>query len=72
MNDEDNQEITNTWEILSTKFNYKTLAQDVIYEYDFIDFKLPSRFSKFTIKYNQSKSDNRTIEGFYKFTNAYA
>ena len=36
MNEEDNQEITNKWEILNKEFNYKTLAQDIIC--DFIDF----------------------------------
>ena len=36
MNEENNQDITNTWEILSKEPNYKTLAQGIIC--DFIDF----------------------------------
>ena len=67
MNEEDNQEITNSWEVINKEPNYKTLAQDIIC--DFIDFH---RYSwQFTIKYNESKlSGNRTIEDFYKFTTA--
>ena len=65
MNVEDNQEITNSWEILNKEPNYKILAQDILC--DFFDFT--SWPWKFTIKYNESKqSDNRTIEDFYKFT----
>ena len=65
MNEEDNQEITNSWEVINKELNYKTLAQDIIC--DFIDFTYwPWQF---TIKYNESKlSGNRTIEDFYKFT----
>ena len=67
MNEEDNQEITNSWKILSKEPNYKTLAQDIIC--DFIDFRIMSFTLQFTIKYNESnQSDNRTIEDFYKFT----
>ena len=71
MTEEDNQEITNTWEILSKEPNYKTLAQDIIC--DFIDFSnsnwpLPTPF---TVKYNQSNQPgNNTIKHFYKFTPA--
>ena len=67
MNVEDNQEITNSWEVINKELNYKTLAQDIIR--DFIDFTYwPWQF---TIKYNVSKqSDNRTIEDLYKFTTA--
>ena len=67
MNEEDNQEITNSWEVINKELNYKTLAQDIIC--DFIDFtNWPWQF---TIKYNESKqSDNRTIEDLYKFTTA--
>ena len=63
MNEEDNQEITNSWEVINKELNYKTLAQDIIC--DFIDFTYWPW--KFTIKYDES---NRTIEDFYKFTNA--
>ena len=66
MNEEDNQEITNTCEILNKEPNYKTLAQDIIC--DFINFTQPWQF---TIKYNESHlSGNRTIENFYKFTHS--
>ena len=71
MTEEDNQEISNTWEILSKEPNYKTLAQDIIC--DFIDFSnnywpLPAPF---TAKYNQSNQPgNHTIKHFYKFTPA--
>ena len=69
MTEENNEEITNTWEILSKGPNYKTLAQDVIC--DFIDFSnsywpFPAPF---TIKYDESRQPgNRTIKNFYKFT----
>ena len=67
MTEEDNQEITNTWEILSKQSNYTALAQDIIC--DFINFDTsPLQFS---FKYNQSKFNNRTIEDFYKFTSAF-
>ena len=36
MNEEDNKEITNTWEILQKEANYKNLAHDIIC--DFINF----------------------------------
>ena len=63
MNEEDNQEITNSWEVINKEPNYKFLAQDIIC--DFIDF----RYWHYTIKYNESnQSDNSTIEDFYKFT----
>ena len=66
MNEEDNQKITNSWEVINKELNYKTLAQDIIC--DFIDFTSSSWQH---IKYNESKeSDNRTIEDFYKFTTA--
>ena len=59
-NEEDNKEITNSWEILNKELNYKTLAQDILC--DFIER---------TIVYNESnQSDSRTIEDFDKFTNA--
>ena len=65
MNEEDDQKITNSWEIFSKEPNYKTLAQNIIC--DFIDFGIQwSR--QFTIKYNESS--NRTIEDFYVFTPA--
>ena len=65
MNEEDNQEITNTWEILNQEPNYKTLAHDAI-----CDFFL-SLLPQFTIKYNESTlPGNHTIEDFYKFTPA--
>ena len=71
MTEEDNQEISNTWEILNKEPNYKTLAEDIIC--DFIDFSnnywpLPAPF---TAKYNQSNQPgNHTIKHFYKFTPA--
>ena len=67
MNEEDNQKVTNTWEILSKEPNYKTLARDIIC--DFLNFTtLPATF---TIKYNESNQPgNRTIENLYKFTPA--
>ena len=65
MNEEDNQKINNTWEILNKMPNYKTLANIIC---DFIDFTYPRHF---TVKYNESKlSGNRTIENFNKFTTA--
>ena len=67
MNVENNQEITNSWDVINKELNYKTLARDIIC--DFIDFA--HWFWQFTIKYNELKqSDNRTIEDFYKFTTA--
>ena len=64
MNEEDNEEVTNTWEILNKEPNYRTLARDIIC--DFIDFHWPKQF---TIKYYESNMlGNRTIENFYKFT----
>ena len=68
MNKDDNQEITNTWDILNKEPNYKTLAHNIIC--DFVDF---SDIFKFIIKYNESNlvPGNRTIEDFYKFTNSY-
>ena len=70
MNEEDNKEITNTWEILQKEPNYKTLAHDSIC--DFIKFTRDFKLSwQFTIKYNESNlPGNRTIEDFYKFTSA--
>ena len=71
MTEEDNQEITNTWEILSKEPNYKTLAQDIIC--DFIDFSNSywPYLAPFTAKYNQSNQPgNHTIKHFYKFTPA--
>ena len=66
MNEEDNQEITKSWEVINKELNYNNLAQDIIC--DFINF---TQSWQFTIKYNESnQSDNRTIEDFYKFTNA--
>ena len=68
MNEDDNQEITNSWDILNKEPNYKTLAHHIIC--DFIDFSYSLR--KFTIKYNESNlPGNRTIEDFYKFTSSY-
>ena len=62
MNEEDNQEITNSWEVLNKELNYKTLAQDIIC--DFINFThWPWQY---TIESKQF--DNRTVEDFYKFT----
>ena len=56
MNEEDNQEITNSWEVINKE----------LYFIDFTDWP-----RKFTIKYNESKqSDNLTIKDFYKFTTA--
>ena len=70
MNEVDNTEITNSWEILNKEPNYKILAQDFIC--DFIDFTNLIYFNgmlQFTVKYNESNQyDNRTIEDFYKFT----
>ena len=67
MNEDDNQEITNSWEVLNKEPNYKTLAHHIIC--DFIDIYFPR---KFTIKYNEPNlPGNRTIEDFYKFTNSY-
>ena len=68
MNEDDNQEITNSWDILNKESNYKTLAHHIIC--DFIDFSYYPW--KFTIKYNESNlPGNRTIEDFYKLTNSY-
>ena len=64
-NEEDNQEITNTWEILNKEPNYKTLARDIIC--DFIYFPI-SYIKKFTNKCESNQHDNCTIEDFYKFT----
>ena len=67
MNEEDNREITNTWEILNQEPNYKTLAHNIIC--DFINFTREHR--QFAIKYIQlNQPGNRTIEDFYKFTPA--
>ena len=63
MNEEDNQEITNTWEILNKESNYKTLAHDIIC--DFINLT-NSESWEFTVKSNLS--GNPTIEDFNKFT----
>ena len=70
MNEEDNKEITNTWEILKKEPNYKSLAHDIVC--DFINFTRDIELShQFTIKYNESNlPGNRTIEDFYKFTSA--
>ena len=71
MTEEDNQEITNTWDILSKEPNYKNLAQDIIC--DFINFSNSDwpYPASFTNKYNKSNQpDNRTIQHFYKFTPA--
>ena len=66
MNEEDNQEITNTWEILNKDPNYRTLAHDIIR--DFINFTSDDGYVQFTVKYNElNHSGNRTIEDFYKF-----
>ena len=67
MNEEDNQKVTNTWEILSKEPNYKTLARDIIC--DFMNFtNVPATF---TTKYNESNQPGkRTIKDFYKFTRA--
>ena len=67
MNEEDNQKVTNTWEILSKEPNYKTLARHIIC--DFLNF---STFPvTFTIKYNESNQPgNRKIENLYNFTPA--
>ena len=62
MNVEDNQEITNSWEVINNELNYKTLAQDILC--DFIDFThWPWQFI-----IESKQSGNRTIEDFYKFT----
>ena len=67
MNEEDNQEITNSWEILNKEPNYKTLAQDIIC--DFIDFTDWPFSLQYTIEYKESKqSGNHTTDNFYKFT----
>ena len=63
MNEEDNQEITNSWEILNKEPNYKILAHDIIC--DFVNFTT----NEFTIESNLSS--NRTIEDFNKFTISY-
>ena len=63
MNEEDNQKITNSWEILNKEPNYKTLAQESL-----CDFLVFNYNPEFTTKYNESnQSGNRTIEDFYKF-----
>ena len=67
MNEDDNQEITNSWDILNKEPNYKSLAHHIIC--DFIDIYFPR---KFTIKYKESNlPGNRTIEDFYKFTDSH-
>ena len=70
MNEADNQEISNTWEILNKEPNYKNLAQDIIC--DFIDFiNVWPLAAPFTSKYDESNQPgNRTIQHFYKFTTA--
>ena len=68
MNEEDNQEITNSWEVINKELNYKTLAQDIICDFFDYNHHWPLQF---TIKYNESKqSGNLTIKDFYKFTTA--
>ena len=63
MNKEDNQQITNSWEILNKEPNYKTLAQESLCDFLVFDYN-----PEFTTKYNESnQSGNRTIEDFYKF-----
>ena len=76
MNKEDNQEITNSWDILNKEPNYKTLAHDIICDFinfAYIDWNTTKYESnQFTTKYNESNlPGNRTIENFYKFTNSY-
>ena len=59
MNEEDNNEITNTWKVLNRELNYKTLAQGIIC--DFIDFThWPWQFI-----IESKQSDNLTIKDFY-------
>ena len=71
MNEADNQEITNTWEILSAEPNYKTLARDVICNFiNFSNSNLPYP-APFTVKHNElNQFGNHTIKHFYKFTPA--
>ena len=59
MNEEDNQEITNSWEILNKEPNYKTLAQDIIC--DFIDFTDWPFSLQYTIEYNESNQSGNHI-----------
>ena len=59
-NEEDNQEITNSWEILNKELNYKTLAQHILC--DFIERTI--------VHHESNQPDSHTIEDFYKFTNA--
>ena len=78
MNEEDNQQIANTWQILNKESNYKVLAHYIIC--DFINFTtgptgnnslLVSDGFLFTVEYNESNlPGNRTINDFYKFTPA--
>ena len=63
MNEEDNQVISNTWQILNTEPNYKTLAHDIIC--DFIHFTSDGS-RQFTVKLSR----NQTFEDFNKFTPA--
>ena len=66
MNEEDNQEMANSWEILNRESNYKTLAQDIICDFiNYTDFISFGSLLQLTVKYNESnQSDNRTIEDF--------
>ena len=65
MNEEDNQEITNTWEILNKEPNYKTLAKNIICDFLHIS---SHRGSLRIVRNNGSNLfANRTIEDFYKF-----
>ena len=66
MNEKDNQEITNTWEILNSEPNYAILANDIICY--FIEFSYEG--NQFSVIRNETNIfSNRTIEDFYKFTN---
>ena len=66
MNEENNQEITNSLEILSKEPNYKNLAQDIIC--DFIDFSKNYWPYPAPLKYDElNQPGNRTIQHFYKF-----
>ena len=62
MNEEDNQEISNTWDILNREPNYVTLSQNIISQF----FDSSGVFSN---KYYESNQPGkRPIKDFYKFT----
>ena len=82
MNEENNQEITNSWETLNTNPSYSTLASDVLNRFispycginivDIITHRAscpsPMRIQFSQEYYEANEPGNRTIDNFYKFT----